>query len=178
MHSTFWKQITSTIFKTPQIKVKIQNSRLNSFRITLTSNSRSSSIRNEQTNDLMNKWMDEWVGRPLLTVNRFLLALTKLNRVMNLCRSKIYLLVITWMIKRCESRGYCGLFEGVMPYSLEETPSLRTDRQNKENHPNMPQFVERMPQAKYFVGRLTILGKYRTWSTGSSFYPVSEMQLS
>jgi len=79
------------------------------------------------------------------------------------------------MIKRCESRGYCGVLEGVMPYSLEETPRLRIDRQNNKSHPNMPQLVKRMPQAKYFVGRLTILGKYRT---GSSFYPVSELQLS
>jgi len=82
------------------------------------------------------------------------------------------------MIKRCERGGYRGLLEGVMPYSLEETPRLRIDRQNKENHPNIPQIVERMPQAKYFVGRLTILGKYRTRNTRSSFYPVSELQLS
>lgn len=122
--------------------------------------------------------MDEWMGRPLATVNRFLLALTELNRVMNLCRSKTYLLGIRWMIKLCERREYCGLLKGAMPHSLEETPRLKIDRQNKENHPNIPQIVERMPQAKYFVGRLTILGKYRTRSTGSSFYPVSELQLS
>jgi len=65
-----------------------------------------------------------------------------------------------------------------MPYSLEETPRLRTDRQNEENRPNMPQLIERTPQAKYFVDCLVILGKYRTRSTGSSFYPVSELQLS
>jgi hypothetical protein len=82
------------------------------------------------------------------------------------------------MIKQCERQGYWGLWEGVMPYSLEETLRFRIDRQNKEYHPNMPQLVERMPQAKYFVRRLTILGKYRTQSTGSSFYPVSEMRLS
>jgi hypothetical protein len=81
------------------------------------------------------------------------------------------------MIERCKRRGYWGLLEGVMPYSLEETPRLRRDRKNEENHPNMPQLVERMPQAKYFVGRLAILGKYRTRSTGSSFYRVSELQL-
>jgi hypothetical protein len=122
--------------------------------------------------------MDEWMRGPLVTVNRFLLALTKLNRVMNLRRSKIYLLRITWIIKRRERRGYCGILEDVTPYSLEETPRLRTDRQNEENGQNMPQLIERMPQAKYFVGRLIILGKYRTPSTGKSFYPVSELQLS
>jgi hypothetical protein len=61
------------------------------------------------------------------------------------------------MIKQRDRRGYWGLLEGVIPYSLEETPRLRIDRQNNKNHPNIPQLVVRMPQTKYFFGRLTIL---------------------